>query len=344
MFSRYTFIREWYQLRDCLAGCIGGLLSISTTNLKLHLNVPERRWFRIRKVGGVPNAIVSSDGKDVDIELGELRYGEKREMLVEVEMCGARGSSPARDDEEHPFQTSLDSPQTKGKQSFATATDEFFLRSTGLNPLTLDDANFYEDEFDGLIDECPLFEVQASFRDPMAGKLVSRLPYPVLLTITVTPPPDEGNQEPPLVSDPAIVRRRMECLVADMLLRSLLLMSRQNAGQARRVLSETKRILSTIIAGLPAMTTRSGPKGRKSTQQALAHSVLVACLEDVEVLIEGTHVQEGVKFDTSLRNFATQQAVILRDQHAWTPRTATERAFWTADMSLYLFQLSGQWL
>jgi hypothetical protein len=341
---RYTFVREWYQLRDCLAGCIGGMLSIATTNLKLHVSVPERRWFRIRKVAGVPNAIVSSDGKDVDIDLGELRFGEKREMLVEVEMCSVRGSSPPSDGQ-HPFQGSTDSTRTKSKQSYSTATDEFFLRSTGLNPLSLDDSSFYEDEWDGLIDECPLFEVQASFRDPVAGKFVSRLPYPVLLTISVTPPIDENKREPPLVSDPAIVRRRMECLVADMLLRSLLLMSRHNGTQAHRLLSETKRIVSTILAGLPAMTGhgRTGSKGQKSTQQLLAHSVLVACLEDVDALIEGMQAQEGM-FDSTLRNFATQQAVVLRDQHAWTPRTPTERVFWSADVSLYLVQRSGQWI
>ena len=31
-------------------------------------------------------AILSSDGRDVDVELGELRYGERKEMLVELEL------------------------------------------------------------------------------------------------------------------------------------------------------------------------------------------------------------------------------------------------------------------
>jgi hypothetical protein len=41
---------------------------------------------------------------------------------------------------------------------------------------------------DALIDEAPLFEVDGAFYDPGAGKTVSRLAHPVLLTLAIHPP------------------------------------------------------------------------------------------------------------------------------------------------------------
>jgi hypothetical protein len=37
-------------------------------------------------VSGGPSSIVSSDGRNIDVEMGELRYGERKEMLVELEL------------------------------------------------------------------------------------------------------------------------------------------------------------------------------------------------------------------------------------------------------------------
>ncbi|THH06458.1 hypothetical protein EW146_g9605 [Bondarzewia mesenterica] len=82
----YTFVKDWYDLRDCLAGCIGGMMSIGSLNMKLHMKIVDGNHFRIRKVSGGPSSIVASDGRNVDVEVGELRYGERKEMLVELEL------------------------------------------------------------------------------------------------------------------------------------------------------------------------------------------------------------------------------------------------------------------
>src|SRR5882757_9952381 len=82
----YTFVNDWYDLRNCLAGCIGGMMSIGSMNMKLHMKVVDGNRFRIRKVSGAPSSIVASDGRNVDIDISELRYGERKEMLVELEL------------------------------------------------------------------------------------------------------------------------------------------------------------------------------------------------------------------------------------------------------------------
>lgn len=159
-----------------------------------------------------------------------------------------------------------------------------------------------------------------AYSDPRAGKNISRLnPTPCLLTISVLPAPSSRAPPRTLVSDPSIVRRRIELLVADMLTRAILLTARGNDTQAKRILVETKRIIATILGSLR-------PSGSTETRDTL-----VACAEDV------TAVLERSEFD---RTFAAQQAVVLRDGQGWTTRTATERLKLKADNALYLAALS----
>ena len=91
----YTFVKDWYDLRDCLAGCIGGMMSIGSLGMKLHMKIVDGNHFRIRKVSGGPPSIVASDGRNVDVDVGELRYGERKEMLVELELDNAGEAAAA---------------------------------------------------------------------------------------------------------------------------------------------------------------------------------------------------------------------------------------------------------
>ena len=317
----YTFVRDFYQLKESLAGCIGGMLSVAVTALNLHLSVQERRWFRIRKVAGVGNAIVSSDGKDVDITLGELRFGEKKEMLVEIEFGAPRNTANPRS-----------SVVLKRKPSM-TATDDFFIKRMGVDPHALSDIQdeFYDEVGDTMADDVPIFEVNAAFCSPHdEHNRVQRLPYPSLLTTVVMPPPkraSSGSSEASAtVSEPAIVRRRMELLTSDMMTRALLLMSRRQDAQAQRLLTETVRIFEAIISNLiPSGTAVESIK----PDTVYAKSVLSACLEDVEQLKTGC--SDRADFDSIFRNFGAQQAVALRDQRAWTARTATEALFFNRE-------------
>lgn len=343
----YTFAPDWYSLKDCLAGCVGGMvrgplyspralltfvrqLSVAVTNFRVHVSVPERRWFRIRKVAGIQSVVLSSDGKDADIDLGELRYGEKREVLVEMEMLPVP-------------HTGEGSPRHRG-QAVSTATDEFFYKKTGINPMTLDDmsGNFYDAELEEFVDEVPLFEVDASYRDPAASKNVSRLPYPVLLTVTVTPPSQSGQRSPSAAADPTIVRRRIEVLTSDALTRALLLVSRNNNSQAQRLLSETGRIISALMGNFAPGYNQPSAYRRDPKASNLAYSVLAGCGEDVAIVQQG--IENRQTFDQIEKNFAAQQAVVLREQRAWTGRTATERSFWRADNSIYLAHQSARWV
>lgn len=291
-----------YDLRDCVAGCVGGLMSIGIHNMKLHLKIVDGHRFRIRKVSGGPTAIVASDGRDVDIEVGEVRYGERKEMLVELELDNSDST------------TNGHGRGGQGRQPNAT---EQFVQRMGLDALSLEDSDLVDGMMDRMIDEVPVFEVDGSFYDPAATKHVSRLAHPVLLTVTLLPPSGSRPRTPSGGSDPVILRRRMELLASDMITRALVLVSRKNYPQAGKILSETRRILHTVLQSitqtLPAPSANSHGstmRNRKEILTMAAVRALQAVLQDLQVLSEA--MEDNVDlFAHDQRNFGAQQVCCL---------------------------------
>lgn len=313
----YTFVKEWYDLRDSLAGVIGGLMSIATTNMKLHLSCAEND-FRITKVSGTVQAIVSHDGKDVDIELRELRHGEVREILVELELGNGHASGDGGDQQEssggssdgdgalHPGRPgrSIRSGSHRGAPSVSTHAGS--VNGLGLDMLSVNESNALRDGMyeDHLIDEVPVTEIDCSFTDPAAGRSVSRLAHPVLLTLALLPPTSPPSSSP---ADPAIVRRRMELLASDMITRALLIASRKNFSHAARILRETKRIIETIADGLKGHINASGhARSKREIQTVLAIEGLANVLGDVDALLDGLEEHKEL-FERDHRNYAAQQ-------------------------------------
>lgn len=292
----YTFVKDWYDLRTCLAGCVGGMMSIGLLNMKLHMKIVDGQRFRIRKVSGGPSSILSTDGHNVDIDVGELRYGECKEMLIECEL------------------DNTESRRMAGGQNGSrtlNATDQF-VQSMGLDSLAIDDSpNLVDGMMDRMIDEVPVFEVDGSFYDPAATKQVSRLAHPVLLTITLLPMATPGSPKPPKPSDPVIVRRRMELLASDMITRALVLVSRKNFPQAQKIMNETKRILHTVLQNVsktlpPPNNDGSTVRNRKEILILAAVRAMQAMLQDLQILSEA--LDENVElFAHDQRNLGAQQ-------------------------------------
>ncbi|KAF7794447.1 hypothetical protein EIP86_005581 [Pleurotus ostreatoroseus] len=331
----YTFVRDWYDLRDSLAGCIGGMMSIALLNMKMHIKIVDGHRFRIRKVSGGPSAILSSDGRNVDLDIGEVHYGERKEMLVELELDNA------------------DALRMAGRgaaQRALSATDQFH-QSLGLDALSISDSpDLADGMMDGMIDEVPVFEVDGSFYDPAACKHVSRLGHPVLLTVTLLPASNNPTPKSPSNSDPVIVRRRMELLASDMITRALVLVSRKNYAQAHKLLGETRRILHTVLQNItqslpPPMPGREGgtTRNRKELLILSAVRVLQAMLQDMQLLSEALDDNVDL-FIHDQRNFGAQQAMVLRDQKSWTGRSPIERLFWTIDNAIELVSRSTDWV
>jgi hypothetical protein len=303
----YTFVKDWYDLRGCIAGCVGGMMSIGLLNMKLHMKIVDGYRFRIRKVSGGPSSILASDGQNVDVDIGELRYGERKEMLIELELDNT--------DVQKMAMARQQGNGGRGQNRAMDATDRF-VQSLGLDSLAIDDgADLVDGMMDRMIDEVPVVEVDGSFLDPAAGKHVSRLAHPVLLTITLLPNPG-GAQKPPApnsVSDPVIVRRRMELLASDMITRALVLVSRRNFPQAQKIMGETKRILHTVLQTISrtlpppsASSYQGGARNRKEQLTIKAVQAMQSILQDLQLLSEA--LEDNVElFAHDQRNFGAQQ-------------------------------------
>ena len=261
------------------------------------MKIVDGHRFRIRKVSGGPSSIVASDGHDVDVDVGELRYGERKEMLIELELDNSDVS------QKHPL--------GRGGSGAMNATDQF-VQSMGLDSLSIGDADLVDGMMDRMIDEVPVFEVDGSFFDPAAGKQVSRLAHPVLLTVTLLPM--ANSRSPNNTSDPVIVRRRMELLASDMITRALVLVSRKNFPQAQKIMGETKRILLTVLQtisrSLPGPNNNgSTVRNRKEILTLGAVRAMQAILQDLQILSEALEENKEL-FAHDQRNFGAQQVSI----------------------------------
>ncbi|KAH9921707.1 Pleckstrin homology domain-containing protein [Epithele typhae] len=340
----YTFVKDWYDLRDCLAGCIGGMMSIGLMSMKLHLKIVDGNRFRIRKISGGPLAILSSDGRDVDVEVGELRYGERKEMLVELELDNSDVAALS------PLATS---PMGNGHAPRAMNATDVFNQRMGLDALSIGDLpDLADGMMDRMIDEVPVFEVDGAFFDPNAAKHVSRLAHPVLLTVTLLPNTGSRPRTPaPNGSDPVIVRRRMELLASDMITRMLVLVSRRNIPQAQKLMAETRRILHTVLQNMTQSLpppTRDGQMGsgrnRKEVLTLSTVRALQSIMQDMQILAEALDEQAETSLSTSATLGRSRSAKVLRDQKSWSGRSAIERLFWTIDSSIELVSRSTDWV
>lgn len=289
----YSFVKEWYHLRETLAGIVGGMMDVAMDNVKIHVSCVEK-GFRIMRVQGTTQAVIIGAGEDIDIELQGLRYGDSREILIEFELEDRDESQRYSEGSSGSGHGSDPSSQRGGSSRQAPSSH------LGMDRLSV--ANSSNDE---VFDEVPVCEVDLAFRDPAAGRSVSRLFHPQLLTVAVIP---HTASSPP--ADPAILRRRMELLASDMLTRALLIASRKNYVQADRILRETKRIIETMQDNMRQHVTESASssrgKSKREAQAIMAMEGLEGPLQDLEALLDGMEEQKGV-FDRDCRNFIAQQ-------------------------------------
>lgn len=229
----YTYVKDWMMLRECLAGCIGSLQSTSHQNVKLKLRLPEGSPAKFVKISGALQITKRATGRDAEASLGDLRFGDKRDILVQLAIA----------------------PDTATPDSIPT--DPWGDLVSGLEalggPLDSDESRNLS------VEELPLIQADLSWGDILRDGNVSQLARPSLLAITMLPGPSKKNPNarpatPPIPPHPHIVQRRMELLTSDMLSRALLLVSRNQPDRANHLLAETRSILKGLgKGGLPPL-------------------------------------------------------------------------------------------
>ena len=234
--ASYTYVKDWMMLRECIAGCLGSLQTISHQNVKLKLRLPEGSPAKFVKTSGALQVTKRATGRDVEALLGDLRFGDKRDILVQLAIAPDAT-------------TSEQMPQD------AWETIVSGLEALG-GPLESDDNRTMS------VEEVPLIQADLVYGDILREGALGHFPRPSLLAITMLPAMNKKSRilTPPIPPHPSVVQRRMELLTSDMLTRALTLVSRGQHERAHHLLHETRSILKGLgKGGLPPLP--PPPKG-----------------------------------------------------------------------------------
>ncbi|KAK6008771.1 hypothetical protein QM012_000674 [Aureobasidium pullulans] len=237
--ATYTYVKDWMMLRECVAGCLGSLQSVSHQNAKLKLRLPEGSPAKFVKISGALQITKRATGRDAEASLGDLRFGDKKDILVQLAIS-PDNSSPEQDLQD-PWETIVSGLEALG------------------GPLDQDDMRPVS------VEEVPLIQADLAWGDILREGNVTQLPRPSLLAITMLPPVSKKasmsrTATPPIPPHPSVVQRRMELLTSDMLTRALTLVSRGQHERASHLLTETRSILKGLgKGGLPPLPPPSAP-------------------------------------------------------------------------------------
>lgn len=229
--ASYTYVKDWMMLRECLAGCLGSVQSLSHQNVKLKLRLPEGSPARFHKISGALQITKRATGRDAEASLGDLRFGDKRDILVQLVIA----------------------PDTTSQEQLPQDPWETIV--SGLE--ALGGSVEHDDQRTLSVEELPLIQADLVWGDILRDGTMMHLPRPSLLAITMLPAPGSSKKlswqnNPPIPPHPHIVQRRMELLTSDMLTRALTLVSRGQHDRAHTLLNETRSILKGLgKGGLP---------------------------------------------------------------------------------------------
>lgn len=334
--ASYTYVKDWMVLRECVAGCLGSLQSTSHQNVKLRLRLPEGSPARFIKISGALHITKRATGKDAEAALGDLRFGDRRDVLVQLAIAGDTVSQEQMPQD--PWETIVSGLEALG------------------GPVDPDDQKTLS------VEEVPLLLADVAYADLLRDGALAQSPRPSLLVITMLPsgPKSKTNSRtssPPIPPHPSIVQRRMELLTSDMLSRALTLASRGQHERAQRLLHETRTILKGLAkGGLPPIPTSSakaqsspdtingapnsprsasperqssphseGSTGGQSSGSGVDPSTMKALDADIELALEW--IGHPAVFSRDSRKAVLQSVGVISTQRAYTFRTAAE-ALW----------------
>ncbi|KMU86540.1 LOW QUALITY PROTEIN: von Willebrand and RING finger domain-containing protein [Coccidioides immitis H538.4] len=331
---------------DDAAGMRRRMLGLPTDDL------PPKRQVKVTSTGGISGEISGAlhttkraTGRDAEAALGDLRFGDKRDILVQLAI------SPDNSSPEHIPQDPWESI-VSGLEALGGPLDG-------------------EDQRVTSIEEVPLIQADVTYGDILRDGHLAHSPRPSLLAITMLPashkPKSIGRPiTPPIPPHPSIVQRRMELLTSDMLTRALTLVSRGQQDRAHHLLTETRSILKGLGKGsLPPLPTSatmkptfdsnserfspvpSSPRsseildGRQSSHSseaatitpvaaAVDSSTISALDADLEAALEW--ITHPAVFGRDSRKAVLQAIGVISSQRAYTFRTPSE-AQWAERIS-----------
>ncbi|KAJ3478115.1 hypothetical protein NLG97_g8663 [Lecanicillium saksenae] len=181
--ASYTYVKDWMMLRECLAGCLGSMQALSHQNVKLKLKLPEGSPAKFHKINGALQTTKRATGRDAEAALGDLRFGDKRDILVQLIIV------PDTSSQEQLPQDAWDNI-VSGLEALGGPMD-----NDGERTLS--------------VEEVPLIQADLSWGDILREGSVTQMPRPSLLAITMLPSSGQKKSwpnSPPIPPHPSIPR------------------------------------------------------------------------------------------------------------------------------------------
>ncbi|KAL4786757.1 Pleckstrin homology domain-containing protein [Aspergillus varians] len=349
----YLYVKDWMMLKECVAGCLGAIQTTSHQNVKLKLRLPEGSPAKFVKISGALHTTKRATGRDAEAALGDLRFGDKRDVLVQLVIP--------------PDTSTHDSAPQDPWESLVSGLEALGGGSDG------------DEQRVSSVEEVPLIQADLTYGDLLREGHLTHSPRPSLLAITMLPanPRYKGNgrpSTPPIPPHPSIVQRRMELLTSDMLTRALTLVSRAQHDRAQHLLNETRSILKGLgKGGLPPLPPAAGkthndsesrgdtpttasPKSSNFDNQSSAASdttiitphaavdtqTMMALDGDLESALEW--INHPAVFGRDSRKAVLQSIGVISSQRAYTFRSPSE-AHWAQRISgvRRLIERSKEW-
>ncbi|KAL4804831.1 hypothetical protein BDV18DRAFT_142622 [Aspergillus unguis] len=258
----YLYVKDWMMLRECVAGCLGAIQTTSHQNVKLKLRLPEGSPAKFVKISGALHTTKRATGRDAEAALGDLRFGDKRDVLVQLVIP--------------PDNATHETPPQDPWESLVSGLEALGGGSDGDEQRVLS------------VEEVPLIQADLTYGDLLRDGHLTHSPRPSLLAITMLPPNPRykgggGPSTPPIPPHPSIVQRRMELLTSDMLTRSLTLASRAQHDRAQHLLNETRSILKGLGKGslppLPPPAAKGSAESESRGQTPTSNSPKSSCFD-----------------------------------------------------------------
>ncbi|KAL2808035.1 von Willebrand and RING finger domain protein [Aspergillus granulosus] len=337
----YLYVKDWMMLRECVAGCLGAIQTTSHQNVKLKLRLPEGSPAKFVKISGALHTTKRATGRDAEAALGDLRFGDKRDILVQLVIP--------------PDNATHETPPQDPWESLVSGLEALGGGSDGDEQRVLS------------VEEVPLIQADLTYGDLLRDGHLTHSPRPSLLAITMLPPNPKYKgsgrpSTPPIPPHPSVVQRRMELLTSDMLTRALTLVSRGQHDRAQHLLTETRSILKGLGKGsLPPLPppaaktptdtepqgetpTSGSPKSSTFDSQSSAASdaatitpvaavdtqTMMALDGDLESSLEW--INHPAVFGRDSRKAVLQSIGVISSQRAYTFRSPSE-AHWAQRIS-----------
>lgn len=349
----YLYVKDWMMLRECVAGCLGALQSTSHQNVKLKLRLPEGSPAKFVKISGALHTTKRATGRDAEAALGDLRFGDKRDVLVQLVIQPDNSTQESMPQD--PWESLVSGLEALGGGSDA---DEQRVLS---------------------VEEVPLIQADLTYGDLLRDGHLTHSPRPSLLTVPMLPSNSRAKSgrpsTPPIPPHPSIVQRRMELLTSDMLTRALTLVTRAQHDRAQHLLTETRSILKGLGKGslppLPPSAAKPGslsdaggrgetptstsPRSSNFESQSVASDTAtiapVAAVDaqtitalDADLMSALEWINHPAVFGRDSRKAVLQAIGVISSQRAYTYRTPSE-AHWAQRVAgiRRLIERSKEW-